>query len=432
VSHPLAGNKWGAIFIPRIGQEVIVDFIGGDPDYPIITGRVYNNEHMPPYELDKYKTYSTIKTHSTMKGSSNDWNELRFVDYKGKEQVFIHANWRMDVRVKWNMYKTVKETYHCQIGKGYYRTVGGDCNIYTYGTRKERADGEMQISAGGSIMVLGESEYKLNAKGNIELYAGREIILEGAMGITLKVGGNFIKIDAAGVSIQGTLVLINSGGAPSSSTSFHFDDPGYAAEADDGTPGYLDKPRPPGTWKPKTRWGGPDWGPPSPPGPPPPVKPPTPPKPPPLPPPKVYPPYPVPTYPTAEAAAVAAMQELNPNSVAENREYGGWIKKNPDGTFSPEPAVRGSEAGLDNMPAKGPDDAVWYHTHGAVVPDGKGGDKFDSENFSGDDGDHGFSKANNAVGYVATPSGAIKKYDPAKAGPGPRDGESTLPDRAPP
>ncbi|MEO8345044.1 MAG: type VI secretion system tip protein TssI/VgrG, partial [Betaproteobacteria bacterium] len=102
VSSPWAGNKWGVIFIPRVGQEVIVDFIAGDPDCPIITGRVYNAEHMPPYELDKYKEYSAIKSHSTKHGGETNWNELRFYDYKGKEQVFIHANWRMDVRVKWN------------------------------------------------------------------------------------------------------------------------------------------------------------------------------------------------------------------------------------------------------------------------------------------------------------------------------------------
>jgi len=125
-------------------------------------------------------------------------------------------------------------------------------------------------------------------------------------------------------------------------------------------------------------------------------------------------------YATAEEAAVAAMKEANPKSVHDNREYGGWVHKNPDGTYSYDPPVRGSIDGLDNIPDKGANDVLWYHTHGAYDP------HYDSENFSGDNGDKGYSKANNAVGYVATPSGAIQKYDPAT------DTVTTLPDTAPP
>jgi hypothetical protein len=111
------------------------------------------------------------------------------------------------------------------------------------------------------------------------------------------------------------------------------------------------------------------------------------------------------------------MQDANPKSKEKNLEMGGWIRKNPDGTFTPQPSVTGSPAGLDNMPAKGADDVAWWHTHGAYDP------AYDSENFSGATGDKGYSKANNAPGYVATPSGAIKKYDPAT------DTVTTLPDK---
>ena len=92
VSSGWAGNNWGQISIPRVGQEVIVDFINGDPDYPIIIGRVYNSEHKVPYVLPRWKEYSTWKSRSTKYGGNNDWNEIRFYDYKGKEQVFIHAS----------------------------------------------------------------------------------------------------------------------------------------------------------------------------------------------------------------------------------------------------------------------------------------------------------------------------------------------------
>lgn len=115
-----------------------------------------------------------------------------------------------------------------------------------------------------------------------------------------------------------------------------------------------------------------------------------------------------------------AMQHANAKSVAEGREYGGWVRRNPNGTYSYDPPVKGTKDGLSNMPAKGANDVVWYHTHGANDPG------YDNENFSGDDGDKGYSKATGADGYVATPSGAIKKYDPAT------DTVTTLPDTAPP
>jgi hypothetical protein len=125
-------------------------------------------------------------------------------------------------------------------------------------------------------------------------------------------------------------------------------------------------------------------------------------------------------YATPEEAAVAAMKEANPKSVKEGREYGGWVHKNSDGTYSYDPPVKGTKDGLTNMPDKGSNDVLWYHTHGSNDPG------YDNENFSGDDGDKGYSKGNSAVGYVATPSGAIKKYDPAT------DTVTTLPQTAPP
>jgi type VI secretion system secreted protein VgrG len=91
VGQSWAGKTWGAIFIPRIGQEVIVDFLEGDPDQPIVTGSVYNAEQMPPYALAGKMTQSGIKTRSTKQGTIDNFNELRFEDKKGSEEVFFHA-----------------------------------------------------------------------------------------------------------------------------------------------------------------------------------------------------------------------------------------------------------------------------------------------------------------------------------------------------
>ncbi|MGH6929847.1 MAG: type VI secretion system Vgr family protein, partial [Dongiaceae bacterium] len=91
VSQSWAGKKWGTQFIPRIGMEVIVEFLEGDPDRPIVTGCVYNADYMPPYALTGNKTQSGWKTRSTTGGGSSDFNELRFEDKKGQEEVYFHA-----------------------------------------------------------------------------------------------------------------------------------------------------------------------------------------------------------------------------------------------------------------------------------------------------------------------------------------------------
>src|SRR5207248_10306855 len=88
------------IAIPRIGQEVIVDFLEGDPDEPIITGRVYNAEQMPPYALPANMTQTGTKTRSTKGGDPSNFNEIRFEDKKGSEQLFIHAEKNQDIEVE--------------------------------------------------------------------------------------------------------------------------------------------------------------------------------------------------------------------------------------------------------------------------------------------------------------------------------------------
>ena len=91
VSQSWAGKNWGGIQIPRIGQEVIVDFLEGDPDRPLVTGRVYNDGQMPPYALPDNQTQSGVMSRSTKNGAPENFNELRFEDKAGEEQIYFHA-----------------------------------------------------------------------------------------------------------------------------------------------------------------------------------------------------------------------------------------------------------------------------------------------------------------------------------------------------
>ncbi|MEY8689207.1 MAG: type VI secretion system Vgr family protein [Leptothrix sp. (in: b-proteobacteria)] len=100
VSHPWAGKNFGGIQIPRIGQEVVVDFLEGDPDQPLITGRVYNAEQMPPWDLPANATQSGILSRSSKGGAYANANAIRFEDKKGSEQLWLHAEKNQDIEVE--------------------------------------------------------------------------------------------------------------------------------------------------------------------------------------------------------------------------------------------------------------------------------------------------------------------------------------------
>jgi type VI secretion system secreted protein VgrG len=125
VAQVWAGKQWGAMHIPRVGQEVIVEFLDGDPDRPIITGRVYNKDNMPPYELPKNKTQSGIKSRSSKDGTASNFNELRFEDLKGKEELHIQAEKDMSTLVKNNQSTSVGADRSVSVGGNHSVSVNG-------------------------------------------------------------------------------------------------------------------------------------------------------------------------------------------------------------------------------------------------------------------------------------------------------------------
>jgi type VI secretion system secreted protein VgrG len=158
VSHPWAGKNWGAVAIPRIGQEVIVDFLEGDPDQPIITGRVYNAEQMPPYDLPANKTQTGIKSRSSLSGSPDNFNEIRFEDKKGSEQLFIHAEKNQDIEVEndethWvghDRTKTIDHDETTHVKHDRTETVDNNETITIHGNRGETVDKDETITIGGN------------------------------------------------------------------------------------------------------------------------------------------------------------------------------------------------------------------------------------------------------------------------------------------
>ncbi|MGA9767910.1 MAG: type VI secretion system tip protein VgrG [Blastocatellia bacterium] len=211
VSQNWAGKRWGAIFNPRIGQEVIVDFLEGDPDQPIITGRVYNGNAMPPYELPADKTRSTIKSDSSKGGDG--FNEFRFEDKKSEEQVFIHAEKDFDLRVKNETRELTGSDRHLIVKADQKERVEADKHLHVRGDHNEMIDGTYSLTALMDRQEKVGMRYALDAGIEIHQKAGMNFVIESELSITLKVGTNFINISPAGIFIIGTVVVINSTGS---------------------------------------------------------------------------------------------------------------------------------------------------------------------------------------------------------------------------
>ena len=265
VAQGWAGKHWGFLCTPRVNQEVVVSFLEGDPDRPLITGSVYNAEQMPPYTLPDNQTKSTWKSMSSKGGAG--FNELRFEDNKGKEQIFVHGEKNLDIRIKNDEYKTIENNLHLTVNKDRYEhiksdhhstvdknrlcKVGGDQHLSIDGKQAIQVSGSHSLQVSGNVAEVFSQNHSESVSMSLYLKAGAGIVIEDPTGITLKCGGNSVVIDPTGVTIKGTLVTvdgeltkINSGpgspampGAPG--TAISPTAPHDATDADRADPGDM-------------------------------------------------------------------------------------------------------------------------------------------------------------------------------------------------
>jgi type VI secretion system secreted protein VgrG len=247
VSQPWAGKKWGGFFLPRIGHEVLVEFLGGDPERPVVTGSLYNGENAPPYALPGKQTVSTIKSLSSPGGGG--FNELRFEDKKGSEQIFIHGEKDWDRRIKKDAKDWIGGDHHMMVIKDSFTDIKGDQHESVTGDRKEKVGMNASLKVGMNLDEKVGMNYALQSGMQMHLKAGLSLVIEAGMMITLKAGGGFITVGPTGVCISGTPVLINSGGAAGSGAGASPAPPTPAKEADNDKSGQATKavkpPRPP-------------------------------------------------------------------------------------------------------------------------------------------------------------------------------------------
>jgi type VI secretion system secreted protein VgrG len=262
VAQTWAGKGWGTYFWPRVGDEVLIDFMEGDPDQPIVVGSVYNGTNMPKYDPAGQYTLSGILTRSSTGGGAANANELRFEDLAGKEQIFMNAEKDYDLHVEHDWHTLVGNEQHTKITLNRFDEVDGDAHLLVKGKQLDEVDGDAHLNIKGKNIVqiggdrehaiagnlkesiganshisvssnLNEqvgSNYSLTVGQNQVISAGTNFDVTANAGICLAVGPNsivitpegiglngaagFVSIGPSGVTISGVMVMINSGGAP--------------------------------------------------------------------------------------------------------------------------------------------------------------------------------------------------------------------------
>jgi type VI secretion system secreted protein VgrG len=241
VAQLWAGKNWGAMHIPRIGQEVLVSFLEGDPDRPIITGRVYNAEMMPPYALPDNMTQSGITSRSSKNASAENFNEIRFEDKKGSELLNVQAEKDFNSLVKNDETTEVKHDRTDKVGnnetvtitKDQSTTINGqetrkvakDRTTNIDGTEKLTVAKDQKINVGAAFELIaadkitlttGQSSLVMQKDGTIEL-KGMTITIEGTqtvtvkgnVGVTVQVSSTSVKLDPAQLKVAAVMVGIN-------------------------------------------------------------------------------------------------------------------------------------------------------------------------------------------------------------------------------
>ncbi|EOC9629815.1 type VI secretion system Vgr family protein [Enterobacter ludwigii] len=247
VSQGWAGGRYGMVALPRVGHEVVVSFLEGDPDQPIVTGRTYHATNLAPYVLPHNKTRTVIRT-DTHQGTG--FNELSFEDAATREQVFLHAQKDHDTVINNNHrqsvgndqhlsvvqdkferidrhshrtvgqddYELIHQDSHQSIGRNFIQSITQSFKRFIGGGEVTRIEGSRQTTLTGSEEAIIGANQRMVVNNDHYLKA-TDIVLEAGQSFTVKGPGGFMKIDDSGITLQGNLVKVNEGGSPGVGTA---------------------------------------------------------------------------------------------------------------------------------------------------------------------------------------------------------------------
>jgi type VI secretion system secreted protein VgrG len=229
VAQVWAGSQFGGIYVPRIGQEVLVEFLEGDPDRPIVTGRIYNADNMPPYELPANQTQSGVKSRSSKGGVQSNFNEIRFEDKIGQEELFIHAEKTQTTKVKGSQSISVDGSRSISVGGDQSTTVtksetqtyeatramdvtltnsdtihGAHTGTYLMGRTQvvSGADDLLTVATNRTATITGA--YNIIATGQYQVTNGANIVLLEGTGAAMTNGKCTVAFDGADATLEAT------------------------------------------------------------------------------------------------------------------------------------------------------------------------------------------------------------------------------------
>ncbi|EOV1170554.1 type VI secretion system Vgr family protein [Vibrio fluvialis] len=238
VSQGWAGSQYGMIAIPRIGHEVIVSFLNGDPDQPIVTGRTYHATNTAPYALPDNKTKTVLRT-ETHQGQG--YNELSLEDQAGSEQIYLHAQKDFDGLIENDHTSVIKHDKHLTVENDRFTQIKNNQHLTVGGESRESVTGNRTLMVEGSLHVKTGSVWVNESGTEVHIKAGQKVVIEAGSEITVKAGGSFVKVDPAGVHLSGAGVNLNSGGSPGSGSGFSGQAATLPGNLDDAPP--LDAPK---------------------------------------------------------------------------------------------------------------------------------------------------------------------------------------------
>ena len=201
VSQGWAGSSYGTMAIPRIGHEVIVTFLAGNPDRPLITGRVYHELNMPPYQLPDNKTRTVFKSMSTpgKEGEERGFNELRIEDKKGGEEIYVHAEKDVNVYVKNDWKEHILHDKHETVDHFRYTHIKEEEHLLIEKPRKQELKEEDHLTVHKDSHAEYKTKMLAKAGDEIHLKADMKVVIEAGTDLTIKAGGQWIRLDPSGI-----------------------------------------------------------------------------------------------------------------------------------------------------------------------------------------------------------------------------------------
>ena len=250
VAQPWAGKGYGMFSLPRVGDEVVVHFLDGDPDRPMVIGAVYNNDNMMAWKLPEQKTVAGFKSRTSDKGDAATANELRFDDKKDKEYIWFHAerdfhrqvehdafDWvgnNESVKVTLTRKEVIGENWFMDVTKDVMHNLGKDLHVnvagdifYTGGATLQlqltkdfsaKVDGDLGAEVGGKTQIKSKGDVVIESSPGKIMLKAPTIVIDATSALTLKVGGSLVNLSSGGVDIVGSMVKVNSGGGGGSAS----------------------------------------------------------------------------------------------------------------------------------------------------------------------------------------------------------------------